>query len=96
MAQSDLSKINALYVEGSALHNAVNNLNGGGKIVAMTIGPPPYSGPPEDRPRIMDAMIATIGWDYPQSMTDAIRNQLQSRLAEINSELAGMGVGGFS
>lgn len=95
MAQSDLSKINALYMEGAALQNALRNLTGGGRIVAMTISPPPSSGPPED-PRVADAIIGTIGWDYPQTMADAIRGQIQSRIAEINSELASMGVAGFS
>lgn len=96
MAQSNISRINVLYMEGSALQNGLNNLNGGGRIVAMTIGPPPSSGEQSSPPRVSDAIIGTIGWDYPQMMVDTIRAQLQTRLAAINSELAGMGVGGFS
>lgn len=83
--RDDIPRISALNTEKAMLERALGNLNTpDGRIDSMEIGGP-----------MSAAFINTIGWQYPPQMVEAIKENLNRRLAEIAKELADLGVTGM-
>lgn len=83
-----------LVDEYKALGIALDNLERGGRIVAMSIaGPVPElpEGAPEPPPD-PGATVPTRSIDYPPQMVTAIRAALEQRRGEIAQELTDLGV----
>lgn len=89
----NLSRITALYEESRNLASAQENLNSGGRIVSMTIGPGPSDMGPDAPPMMrMPTSISTTGIEYPAAMVDAIKTALAERQQAITAALADLGV----
>ena len=84
---TDLQRAAELGLEKDSIIRAIENLDGGGRIVRMVVS---------------DSEEATVGTDVdtsymqtPPQMIDAIKSQFHDRLDQIASELSGMGVTGI-
>jgi hypothetical protein len=98
VAQSDLAKVQALNSEYQSLQRATQFLNDTppGKIVAMTIGPPPppeagaFGGFPGG------ITVRTDYMEYPQAMVDSIKASLNARVNQVRQELGALGITGLA
>lgn len=85
MDRQNLAEANGLLNQVQVMELVAKFLDEGGKIVSMRINDP-NSGPESG------AMISTVDWDYPQTMTDAIKTLLAANIASINDQLKALGV----
>ena len=96
---TDIPQATALVNEKQSITVALDNLERGGRIVAMTIAPPqpePQEGqPPMPLTPMMGAMVPTQSIEYPAQMITSIKAALSARRDAITKELAEMGVTGM-
>lgn len=81
MELANLARATQLYQDLREIQRAVDVIDAGGTILAVTMSGP--TGP---------AFIPTVGLTYPPQMMAAIKAQLDARRAAINQELTEMGV----
>lgn len=95
---ADVPQVNALTGEKQAISAALDNLEQGGRIVAMRIAPKPpeqpEGAPPMPTFPMMGVEVPTASIDYPPQMVTSIKQALTQRREAIAKELAGMGVTG--
>lgn len=98
---ADIPQATALANEKQSITTALDNLEQGGRIVAMTIAPPqperpeqPEGQPPMPLPLVMGTTVPTQAIDYPPEVTTAIEAALIARLDEIAQQLSDVGVSG--
>ena len=95
VSQSDLAKVNRLNEEYQNITRAIENLDGGGRIVTMVISAPqPENG--NGFPMGQAAVVPTQYINYPDQMIDAIKHAVDARMHEIRDELASLGVTGLA
>lgn len=86
MNRADLGRATDLYQQAQEIDRALGVIDEKGTITAVTITPP-------GDPQWADARtVSTAGLAYPPQMMDAIRTQLEDRLAAIHGELTTLGV----
>lgn len=87
---ADLQKANMLAAEKASIAHAIEQLNGDGRIVAMTIAPKPA----EDMMfmPIGGVQVNTAYMDAPPQMLESVKQLLQQRQGEIEEALIQLGV----
>lgn len=87
MNRTDLPQATSLYQRAVEIEEALGVIDRAGTITAVTITPKEATGE-----GVGERIVSTIGLQYPPQMIEAIRTQLEERLAAINHELADLGV----
>lgn len=103
MNLNDIQRVNVLSNEKLSIQAALGMLGSGGRITAMTVSGGQYEGqrpgPVPGMPPIMGGggpvTVPSSYIEYPAQMITAITAALQTRLQQINQELAQMGVTGM-
>lgn len=80
MSALDYAKLNELSSEAQQLQMAMTNLDNGGRITMMTIGPG------KDQ-FTMPAVVQTGGIEYPATMVEAIKTALDKRYQDASDEI---------
>lgn len=93
---TNLTQASGLMGEYQALGMALDNLENGGRIVAMEIAAPISPDSPEQAPPPMGMRISTQGMDYPPQMVTSIKSVLTARQDEIAKQLSAIGITGMN
>lgn len=97
---ADIPQATALANEKQSITVALDSLERGGRIIAMTIAPPQPERPeqPEGQPPMLPPVIGTTvqtqSIEYPQEVITAIEAALIARQDEIAQQLSDVGVSG--
>lgn len=94
----DLANVTqAMVLKGElqSISVALDNLEKGGRIIAMSIAPPVPEQPEGGTPITPSGVeVSTTSIEYPPQMVTSIKQALTARQAEIAKELSGMGITG--
>jgi hypothetical protein len=88
--QSNIAQVVRLNEEYGNIVRAVANLDAGARILTMVVGAP------ENDQMQQPAVVQTQYMTFPAQMVEGIKAQARTRVNEIRSELAELGVTGLS
>ena len=91
---TDVPAANVLHAESQQIVSAIANLDAGGTIINMMIGPPPYTPPDPGSPPVPMLMSVSIFVPPPvdPALTAQLRSWMDQRLLDISAELTALGV----
>lgn len=96
---ANIPQATALANEKQSITTALDNLEKGGRIVAMRIAPKPpeqpEGAPPAPTFPMMGVEVPTASIDYPPQMVTSIKQALSQRRDAIAKELADLGITGM-
>lgn len=91
MDLEDFPRVSALMGEFARNKAALMNFENEGTIVSFQVS----DGPIEEGKPLLSVSVSTAGWQTPPAMTEAIRQMIAARQADIIEELSGLGVTGL-
>lgn len=87
---NDIPQANALYTEQQQVQSAIDYLNNAGGITLMTVSPPtPVAGV---SPMMQMSVSIPLTLPNPQTLIDQALAALTQRQADINQQLADLGI----